>query len=52
MMEVCKRMGEETFARARGNDEDAPIPDLGTLAPEPVVRPKDPMGVWLATVAP
>jgi hypothetical protein len=31
-MEVWKRNGEGTFAGTRGNDEDAPIPDLRGLA--------------------
>jgi hypothetical protein len=32
MLEVWQRMGEGTFAGMRGNDEDAPIPDLPGLA--------------------
>ena len=38
-MKVCKRMSEGTFARTRGNDDNAPIPAIPEAAIEPPVRP-------------
>jgi hypothetical protein len=47
MTKVGKSDWEGMFARTRGNDDDAPIPDLGTL-PKPAVRPRAVIHCWRA----
>ena len=47
-LSACYVIREKTFAGTRGNGEEAPLPDLGTLAPEPEVRPKAVIHCWRA----